>query len=305
MNSQPDYAFGEAVAAYERISEISALGVFDERDYFLGESALLAGTTARLSGRYDVADHWFDLADSSFRHTINCAPLLVRVSHARLALRYDMRRYREVLVLLPNVAREYARLGMVSDLNKTKFLEALTHKELGETDLAFATLLELRDAFEEELNYRSLVLAHIAEEYGRRDDQEQAICAYHEALEITKRTGDTMASIQLKAAIGEAYRSKGQCVEAIGFLRAAAAEASEAGMRSRLAYLRIILAEALLSDGRSREAEWEVLAALPIIEEQKMVAEGLAAVAVLRESVGRKRIDGSALADIRQRLNAG
>jgi tetratricopeptide (TPR) repeat protein len=303
-NAKPEYCFGEAAAAYERISASPLLGVFDERDYFLGEVALLAGNTARLSGRYDVAEFWLDLADSAFRHTVNSAPLLVRVNHARLAIKYDMHRYREVLALLPNVVREYERLEMVSDVAKARFLEALTLKELGETEQAFSALLALRSAFTSEPTYRSLVLAHIAEEYGRREDPEQALSAYQEALEVAKHTGNTLASIQLKAAIGDAYRAKGSYAEAVTFFRAATLEASEAGMHSRLAYLRVILAEALLAAGRSREAEWEVLAALPIIEQQQMVAEGITAIAVLRESVNHRRIDASALAELRKRLQA-
>jgi tetratricopeptide (TPR) repeat protein len=303
-NSQPEYGHGEAVAAYEQLSHTAAVGVFDERDYFLGEMALLAGNTARVAGRFDTAAHWFDLSDSAFRHTINAAPLLVRVAHARLALRYDMGRYSEVLELLPTVVGEYTRLGMPMDAAKAKFLEAVTLKQLGESDRSFAGLLALRAAFEQEPKFQSLVLTSLAEEYGRRDDGEQAIVAYEEALVLTRQTGDTVASIHLKVTIGEAYRAKGNYAEAIGFLRAATLEASELGMQARLAYVRVLLAECLLAAGRGREAEWEILAALPVIEEQKMVAEGVSAIAILRESVNRRRIDGSALADLRHRLSA-
>jgi len=304
VNTQPEYVHVETVATYERLFKATAVGVFDERDYFLGEMALLAGSTARAIGRYEVAEHWFSLSESAFRHTVNPAPLLVRATHARLALRYDMRRYSEVLALLPTVIAEYSRLGMSKDADKAKFLEAATLKQVGETDRSFASFLALRRSFSEDPVFRSLVLANIAEGYGKRDDQEQAISAYREALDLTKQTGDLVGSIQLKGTIGEAYRAKGNLVAAIGFLRAATVEALEIGMHARLAYLRVLLAECLLAAGRSREAEWEILAALPVIEEQKMVAEGFAAMAILRESISKRALDGPALAQLRQKLQA-
>jgi hypothetical protein len=64
------------------------------------------------------------------------------------------------------------------------------------------------------------------------------------------------------------------------------------------------LAEALLEVGRAREAEWEILAALPTIEEQKMVPEGFAAIALLRESVKQRKTDPKALLELRQYLKA-
>jgi hypothetical protein len=55
---------------------------------------------------------------------------------------------------------------------------------------------------------------------------------------------------------------------------------------------------------RDREAEWEILAALPVIDEVKMVQEGLVAVALLRESVRRRRTDPIALQNLRAYLQA-
>jgi hypothetical protein len=70
------------------------------------------------------------------------------------------------------------------------------------------------------------------------------------------------------------------------------------------AYLRIVLAETLIAISRTREAEWQIAAALPIIEEQKMVPEGHAALGLLRESVRRRQTDGGALRELRERLQS-
>jgi hypothetical protein len=65
-----------------------------------------------------------------------------------------------------------------------------------------------------------------------------------------------------------------------------------------------VVAEILLEMCREREAEWEILAALPAIDEIRMVPEALAAVALLRESVARRKTDSSALRQLRSRLEA-
>jgi len=73
-------------------------------------------------------------------------------------------------------------------------------------------------------------------------------------------------------------------------------------MQHAAAYIRVVLAETLIAASRHREAEWEILAALPTIEEQKMVPEGFAAMTLLKESVRRRKTDPVALRDLREHL---
>ena len=47
------------------------IGLFDERDYFLGEAALIAGGACRYLSRREEAWIWFDRAEAGFRHTMN------------------------------------------------------------------------------------------------------------------------------------------------------------------------------------------------------------------------------------------
>ena len=54
-------------------------------------------------------------------------------------------------------------------------------------------------------------------------------------------------------------------------------------------------------EGR-KEAEWQILAALPTIDGEKMVPEAGAAVNLLAESVRRRTLDRSALAALRDYL---
>src|SRR5215467_1843905 len=61
-----------------------AFGLFDERDYFLGETAFMTGNCLRVVGKRDEASRWLDRAESSFRLIVNSAPSLSTVAYARL-----------------------------------------------------------------------------------------------------------------------------------------------------------------------------------------------------------------------------
>ena len=43
------------------------IGLFDEREYFLGELALIAGTACRILARREDAWRWFDRSEAAFR----------------------------------------------------------------------------------------------------------------------------------------------------------------------------------------------------------------------------------------------
>lgn len=54
----------------------------------------------------------------------------------------------------------------------------------------------------------------------------------------------------------------------------------------------------LLESGKETEALTEIIAALPIVEEYKLVPEGVAALALLRESVRQQKVNHQALRDL-------
>jgi hypothetical protein len=102
--------------------------------------------------------------------------------------------------------------------------------------------------------------------------------------------------------VAETLRRIGQLRAAVDAYREAVNDFVQLGMQTQAAYLRVVLSEALLEAGRHREAEWELLAALPTINEQKMVPEGFAAVALLQQSVKLRKTDPSALSELRRYL---
>src|SRR5262249_10280380 len=61
---EPARAFREAEFFYSFIEvPRRPIGVFDERDYYLGEFALIAGGVARILSKRADAKRWFDLAE--------------------------------------------------------------------------------------------------------------------------------------------------------------------------------------------------------------------------------------------------
>ncbi len=278
----------------------------DELEYFLGEAAFLAGTCFRHLGQRAEALSWLDRAEAGFQHTANSAAGLANVAYARLALRFEMGRYEDVLDLLPSLLRRYEELSMRREMAKCRLLEAMALKCLSRVSEALEMLEPVCNSGtvkEDRLLYgRFLVeLGDLHQLDGRFDT---AMIAYRKALPLLQGVGLSVALADLKLVIGTALRGQPRPAQAIEALRAARDDYRGLGMATRQAYVHLLIAEAFLAMNHDREAEKEILAALPTIEEQKMVPEGFAAVALLRESVRRQKADPEALRQLREHLQA-
>lgn len=307
IESSPATVAKESSAVYRGLIETNrAVGLFDERDYLLGESARLAGWACRLLGRYDEAEGWFDRAEATYRHTVNPAPLLANVAYARLAVRYEMRRYRDVLELLPSVISSFERLGMRAEAVKARFLHAVAAKAGGLGGDSLEMLQALREdlAAGEDTALLGQVLVSIGDHFGGEGRLGDAMTVYKEALPLLADCNRPIALAELKWSIGATYRVQNELPMALVAYREARADYQALGMRTLVAQVGLAIADTLVSLGRAREAEWEILAALPTIEEQKMVPEGFAAVALLKESVRQRKADPEALRQLREHLQA-
>jgi tetratricopeptide (TPR) repeat protein len=307
MNTSPSNVSIEASQLYNWVSSrTNKEFFFDERDFFLGEAALLAAGSFRLLGRREETERWLDRADAGFRHTVAPAAHLARVSYIRLTLRYDMRRHEDVLELMPSVALTFEKLGMENDLSKCRFLEAMSLKELGRVDEAKSQFESLisgeRGRVEPAL--RGLALLNLGDLHSQRAAFEAALTSYAQALPLLQSANRFASVADVKLMVATTLRSMGKLVPSLEAYRDAARDHEALGMATRVAYIRILLAEALLEAGRPREAEWEILAALPTIDEEEMVPEGAAAVALLQESVRQRKTDPKALLQLREYLQA-
>jgi tetratricopeptide (TPR) repeat protein len=304
-NLSPVTVSEEAVALYDWLRKTNReIGSFDEPAYFLGESALIAGSTLRLLGKREEADLWFDRAEAGFRCTINAGPSLARVACERLSLHYDMRRYERVFELGPSLIESFRKSGMQRQALKCRLLLALSLKDSGRLDEAQRQLQELKQdvAIRTEETLHGVVLAHLGELLATAGHSAEAVAQYREALALEGSSSQPLTAAHLKVAIAEGLKQQGQLAAAVQSYRGAVADYASLGMATWVAYIRILVAETLIALSRYREADLELLMALPTIEEQKMVPEGFAAVALLRESVRLRKTDPNALRELREHL---
>lgn len=282
------------------------LGLFDEKDYVCGELARFAGAACRAIGEYEKAERWFDRADAAYHNTVNPAPLLASVAYARLAVRYETHRYDEVLDLIPTLLRTLTKLGMSSEALKARFVEALTLRAAGRGEDAFQAYLTL-SADLENSSERSLfgqVLVHLGDYTASLDEFEKAQAYYQRAIPVIAAHGRATAVAELKWSIGSTYRAQGQVKAALEAFRAARADYHQLGHANFESFVGLAIADTLLTLGKHREAEWEILAALPAIEKADMGAEVTAAAALLQESARQRRADPKALSALRERLSS-
>jgi tetratricopeptide (TPR) repeat protein len=304
-NTSPSDVAVEASQAYAWVlSRPAGEFLFDERDYFLGETALITAGASRMIGKRDDTLRWLDRADAAFRHTVAPAAHLARVAYVRLALKYDLRHHEDVLELLPSVALTFEKLGMQTDVSKCRFLEAVTLKELGRGDQAMDRFEKLVFENGSEPTIRGLALVNLGDLYSGKGDFEHALASYAQAAPLFKSANRFASMADLKLMIATTLRSMGRLGASLDAYREAARDYESLGMSTRVAYIRVLLAEALLEAGRPREAEWEIVAALPAIDQERMVPEGVAAVALLEESVRQRKTDPRALLEIRDYLKA-
>ncbi|MFN2385603.1 MAG: tetratricopeptide repeat protein [Thermoanaerobaculia bacterium] len=291
----------EAVFLYRFIEEPRrAVGLFDERDYFLGETALIAGTACRFLGLRAEARRWFDRAEAAFRHTMNPVAEWSRLSYQRLALRAEEREFEEVFELAPSLTQSFVKLEMPEDALKCRFLEAAALKETEKLTEASETFEQIcRDS--ESLGNRKLqgiARYNLVQIHALLGDADKAILESRKALPLLQEQQNRVGIAKLEWGLAYLLRDQGNLPGAIEMFRKAQQEFGEIGMRADMAAIQLVIADLLLDSGQEIQAEREILAALPVIEELKMVPEGVAAIALLRESLRQRSINRQALRDL-------
>jgi tetratricopeptide (TPR) repeat protein len=307
LDVEPARSLRSAVSLYRSVVRgCEQIGNFDERDYFVGETALLCGRASRFLGKRSEAEVWLDRAEAGFRNTVNPGPLLSRVSLQRLALRCDMGRYEEVAELTPMLRSTFVKYRMSREAIQCIYMEGTAQKQLGDLPSARASfeLICNAEGPGREPLLTGMAFVALAEIHLNTGGDTEALAAYREAVRCLQPTNRSMFLASLKTSIGEMLLKQGQFEQAIEAYQAATADYERLEMATWVAYLRIELATAMIHAGKFREAEWQVISALPTIDAQKMSPQGVAAVALLAESTRRRKLDKAALADVRQHLRA-
>jgi len=301
LESAPAVVRDEAEFLYRFIeSPRREIGLFDEREYFLGETALLAGTACRQLSRREEAHVWFDRAEAGFRHTVNAAGDLSRLGYQRLAERLEERQIDVVLEMLPPLVESFRSLEMRDEALKCRTLEGLALMESDELSEAMRVFEESAEEAERLGNAKLLGsaytnLTHIHAMLGNAD---AALAASAKAIPVLRRQNDLVALAKVQWGIATLLRETGRIDASIEAYRRAQEEFASIGMRADVAALNLVIADLLLETGHDAEAQREIAAALPVISELKMAPEGMAALSLLRESARRQEINRQALRDL-------
>jgi tetratricopeptide (TPR) repeat protein len=134
--------------------------------------------------------------------------------------------------------------------------------------------------------------------YANLGDTELALESCSTASAALAELGNRVGLAKLRWNAGNLLRAEGRLNDAIETYRSGLEDFRELGMRGEVAALHLVMADLLMAQGAEAQAELEIRAALPIIDEEKMVPEGMAAYALLRESLRRRKIDRNALRDV-------
>ncbi len=276
------------------------IGIFDEHNYFLGESAFLAGIACRMLAKREDAVRWFDRAESNFRLTINAVADWSRVGYHRMAMCLEERRFKDFFDQLPALVDSFRKLGMADEAVKCRILEGLAQMETGDVDAAaeaFGDALREAQALSNEKLIASCYV-NLVHTHGMLGNVEDALACSREAVPILLRQNNRVALAQVQLGIGSLFRERKQPGNAIRAYRAAMAEFEAIGMEADVAATRLMIADILLDVEQEPPAIREILKALPVLDEYRMVPEGMAALSLLRESVRQRRVNRQALREL-------
>ncbi|MEP6802099.1 MAG: tetratricopeptide repeat protein [Acidobacteriota bacterium] len=189
---------------------------------------------------------------------------------------------------------------MAEDALKSRFLEGVALMNLERFEPAVTLFREICDEAERLGNKRLLAIGcnNLVQVHGYLGDSDQALALAQETLKLFQKLDNRVGLAKLQWGVGTLLKTKGNLPAAVEAFQAAQDGFSTLQMRSDVAALHLVLADVHLELGNQSEATRQVLMAVPIIQAENMVPEGMAAFALLQESVRHQKLDRKALRDL-------
>jgi tetratricopeptide (TPR) repeat protein len=278
---------------------------FDEKYHFLGEFSLLAGAALRQTGRRTEAGHWYSKASFFFGRTLRPAVGLLRIACEQAALDYETRNYSRAIAAARALLPQCHGSILARERFKCHIIMSGCHQDTGHVAEAISSLNMMRSDPDLERHPTFLVAMQIRLANGLALQQryEEASKAHAEAFEWLSKIDLPLLRAHQKGILAESLRDQGCLEEAVVLYRMAIEDYTETEMMSLSAYSRVVLAETLVALGRYSEATLELQKALPTMDRENMTADGLAALALLREALRRQKVEPKALRDLCESLH--
>lgn len=268
----------------------------DEREFFLGELAFLTASIHRAVGKRSISVYWQGIARAHFRHIPGNRPLRLKVYALRLLGERDMHRLRSLQPRLINISNQFGEFGMYHEQLCARVALAFVQKARGENDGALSSLLELSNEcrFSSEEGILAVCLGNAAEIYGLQDDRQRSVGMFREALAAAFRSRDPLVEGSVWSNVGSQELFCGRAHSAVSALEESLSCYQRGGAGSWIGYIRIMLGEALVSADRVEDGREQILLAVPVIQRENMIPEGIHALKLLAVIAARSsdRRDG-------------
>ncbi len=264
----------------------------DLHSFLLSEAARVVGGALRQISEPDHLKRWCDLAESHLENDPNPSPSLTRIAFLRLASLYEQSRYELAAAGAPPLEKSFANFGMEEDRVKCRILWAASLKLLGRFQEALEVLQPIRDCGSQiPPSLYGWILLHSGDLHQICGHYAVALQELGEAEHLLRESKQFTGLADVHSMISCVYRSHGMLREALELLKSSCDEHARLGMKALEAVNRMLIAETYLAMGLPHEAEKEIRTAIPVFEDQAMLADGVVALNLLREAIRRQEVD--------------
>jgi tetratricopeptide (TPR) repeat protein len=273
----------EATAAFDMMQRLELPRNAEERAYLMVSVALSASAAFRHRGLLRNANAWIDLARRTVKLVVSARPLIAMIDFCELTLWLDAHDLAAIRDRLTHVREELFECGLhrwvaCADLVLGDHLKSAGRFD--EASAAFRRVAEWSGSADDHLLGGIALMA--AAETASRQGQDIDLAGYQRAQAVLEKQDAQWPMAQLQASIGECLRDLGRLQDAIDAYRRSVQLYRTLHMKSRVAYIQLLLAEALLAADRDVEAGAAIAEALHIATEEGIAAGVAAGVALLQ-----------------------
>jgi tetratricopeptide (TPR) repeat protein len=228
LETAPKEALADAESFYETLGRQSPTDSSDDREYFLGEFALLAATACRVLFRRDDAHRWLARAEASCIATVGAETQACRFAFQKIALRIEERQHDEVLELAPKWAQTAKNLGLAEEVTKFLFLHAAALREVGRIEDAATGFQDISEHSRRTAkpSFEALAECNLVECRRSQGDLARAISHAEKAIALLVLVGDVHLA-KHRWLLGGVLREQGRLSDALATYRGLRKEQQE------------------------------------------------------------------------------